>query len=66
MLVPGLNYAFETFIHCLSEKGISDTVKVCTYSIFFFSSQIMIKSQDKCLEEFICFILANLYILLFA
>ncbi|KAK6180672.1 hypothetical protein SNE40_008677 [Patella caerulea] len=28
MLVPGLNYAFETFIDCLNEKGVSDNVKV--------------------------------------
>ncbi|XP_052770219.1 Bardet-Biedl syndrome 1 protein homolog [Mya arenaria] len=28
MLVPGLNYAFETYIECLNDKGISDTVKV--------------------------------------
>ncbi|WAR19476.1 BBS1-like protein [Mya arenaria] len=27
MLVPGLNYAFETYIECLNDKGISDTVK---------------------------------------
>ena len=28
MLVPGLNYAFETFVDCLSDKGISDNIKV--------------------------------------
>ncbi|KAL3873186.1 hypothetical protein ACJMK2_036333 [Sinanodonta woodiana] len=28
MLVPGLNYSFETFIECLSDKGVSDNVKV--------------------------------------
>ncbi|KAK2150691.1 hypothetical protein LSH36_395g02065 [Paralvinella palmiformis] len=28
MLVPGLNYAFETFVECLSDKGISDMIKV--------------------------------------
>ena len=28
MLVPGLSYAFETYIECLNDKGISDTVKV--------------------------------------
>ncbi|XP_050407312.2 Bardet-Biedl syndrome 1 protein homolog isoform X2 [Patella vulgata] len=28
MLVPGLNYSFETFIDCLNEKGVSDNVKV--------------------------------------
>lgn len=28
MLVPGLNYAFETYIECLNDKGVSDTVKV--------------------------------------
>ena len=28
MLVPGLNYAFETFVQCMSDKGISDTIKV--------------------------------------
>ena len=28
MLVPGLNYMFESFVECLSDKGISDTVKV--------------------------------------
>ena len=28
MLVPGLNYTFETFVECLNDKGISDTVKV--------------------------------------
>ncbi|XP_064623947.1 Bardet-Biedl syndrome 1 protein homolog isoform X2 [Lineus longissimus] len=28
MLVPGLNYAFDTFLECLSDKGISDTLKV--------------------------------------
>ena len=33
MLVPGLNYAFETYIECLNDKGVSDTVKVNT--IFF-------------------------------
>ena len=29
MLVPGLNYSFETFVECLNDKGISDTIKVC-------------------------------------
>ncbi|XP_011417321.3 Bardet-Biedl syndrome 1 protein homolog isoform X3 [Magallana gigas] len=28
MLVPGLNYAFETFLECLSDKGVSDNIKV--------------------------------------
>jgi len=28
MLVPGLNYSFETLITCLSERGISDNIKV--------------------------------------
>ncbi|XP_074644382.1 BBSome complex member BBS1-like [Tubulanus polymorphus] len=28
MLVPGLSYAFQTFIECLSDKGISDAIKV--------------------------------------
>lgn len=28
MLVPGLNYTFETYIECLNDKGVSDTVKV--------------------------------------
>ncbi|KAK3092485.1 hypothetical protein FSP39_003456 [Pinctada imbricata] len=28
MLVPGLNYAFETYVECQSDKGISDNVKV--------------------------------------
>ncbi|XP_076099954.1 BBSome complex member BBS1-like isoform X2 [Mytilus galloprovincialis] len=28
MLVPGLNYAFDTFVECQSDKGISDNVKV--------------------------------------
>ena len=28
MLVPGLDYVFETFIQCLSDRGISDLVKV--------------------------------------
>lgn len=28
MLVPGLSYAFDTFIECLSDKGVSDNVKV--------------------------------------
>ncbi|ESO96483.1 hypothetical protein LOTGIDRAFT_115648 [Lottia gigantea] len=28
MLVPGLNYAFETFIDCLNDRGVSDNVKV--------------------------------------
>ena len=28
MLVPGLNYAFESFVECLSDKGISDNIKV--------------------------------------
>ena len=27
MLVPGLSYAFETFIECLSDKGIADLIK---------------------------------------
>ena len=27
MLVPGLNYGFETFVECLSDKGISDNIK---------------------------------------
>lgn len=30
MLVPGLNYSFEALVECLSDKGISDTVKVIT------------------------------------
>lgn len=28
MLVPGLNYAFDTFVECQSDKGVSDNVKV--------------------------------------
>ncbi|XP_025104031.1 LOW QUALITY PROTEIN: Bardet-Biedl syndrome 1 protein-like [Pomacea canaliculata] len=28
MLVPGLMYLYESFIDCLSDKGVSDTVKV--------------------------------------
>ena len=28
MLVPGLSYMFETFVECINDKGISDTVKV--------------------------------------
>ena len=28
MLVPGLNYMFESFVECINDKGISDTVKV--------------------------------------
>ncbi|XP_069116574.1 BBSome complex member BBS1-like [Argopecten irradians] len=28
MLVPGLSYAFETFLECLNDKGVSDNVKV--------------------------------------
>ncbi|KAG6939463.1 Bardet-Biedl syndrome 1, partial [Chelydra serpentina] len=28
MLVPGLNYPIETFVECLSNKGISDVIKV--------------------------------------
>ena len=31
MLVPGLNYAFETFVECLSDKGVSDNIKVSAY-----------------------------------
>ena len=32
MLVPGLNYMFETFVECMNDKGISDTVKVGMHS----------------------------------
>ncbi|XP_071492569.1 BBSome complex member BBS1-like [Diadema antillarum] len=28
MLVPGLNYSFETLVECLSDKGIADVIKV--------------------------------------
>ncbi|XP_068116242.1 Bardet-Biedl syndrome 1 protein isoform X2 [Hyperolius riggenbachi] len=28
LLVPGLNYPIETFVECLSDKGISDIIKV--------------------------------------
>ncbi|XP_069501037.1 BBSome complex member BBS1 [Ambystoma mexicanum] len=28
LLVPGLNYPIETFVDCLSDKGISDIIKV--------------------------------------
>ena len=28
MLVPGLDYAFETFVESVSDKGIADTIKV--------------------------------------
>ncbi|XP_046372718.1 Bardet-Biedl syndrome 1 protein homolog isoform X2 [Haliotis rufescens] len=28
MLVPGLNYSYDTFIDCQSDKGVSDNVKV--------------------------------------
>ncbi|XP_059157343.1 Bardet-Biedl syndrome 1 protein homolog [Physella acuta] len=28
MLVPGLTYDFETFVECLNDKGITDSVKV--------------------------------------
>lgn len=42
MLVPGLTYDFETFVDCLSDKGINDNVKVRFLylyhpSFFFFS-----------------------------
>lgn len=35
MLVPGLNYAFETFLECLSDKGVSDNIKVKCYHLYF-------------------------------
>ena len=28
MLIPGVTYTFETLVDCLSEKGISDVIKV--------------------------------------
>ena len=28
MLVPGLNYSFESYVECLSDKGISDNIRV--------------------------------------
>lgn len=28
MLVPGLNYPLSTFVECLSDKAISDVIKV--------------------------------------
>ncbi|KAJ1105937.1 hypothetical protein NDU88_003340 [Pleurodeles waltl] len=28
LLVPGLNYPIETFVDCLSDKGISAIIKV--------------------------------------
>ena len=28
LLIPGLNYAFETLINCISDKGISDKIRV--------------------------------------
>ena len=31
MLVPGLNYNFETLLRCLSDKGISDVIRVNYY-----------------------------------
>jgi len=30
MLVPGITYKFETLVNCLTEKGISDVIKVTT------------------------------------
>lgn len=30
MLVPGLNYMFDTFIDCQNDKGVSDNIKVRT------------------------------------
>uniref|UniRef100_A0A3P8Z8W1 Bardet-Biedl syndrome 1 N-terminal domain-containing protein n=1 Tax=Esox lucius TaxID=8010 RepID=A0A3P8Z8W1_ESOLU len=32
LLVPGLNYPIDTFVECLSDKGISDIIKVRTWS----------------------------------
>uniref|UniRef100_A0AAY3ZZ13 Bardet-Biedl syndrome 1 n=1 Tax=Denticeps clupeoides TaxID=299321 RepID=A0AAY3ZZ13_9TELE len=31
LLVPGLNYPIDTFVECLSDKGISDIIKVSSY-----------------------------------
>lgn len=28
LLVPGLNYPIDTFVECLTDKGISDIIKV--------------------------------------
>ncbi|KAL5009299.1 hypothetical protein ScPMuIL_014880 [Solemya velum] len=28
MLVPGLNYSFDTYLECQSDKGVSDNIKV--------------------------------------
>ena len=28
MIVPGLSYNFEIMVECLSDKGISDNIKV--------------------------------------
>ena len=33
MLVPGLEYAFDTFIDCFSDKGLADKIKVCTINM---------------------------------
>jgi len=31
MLIPGLDYVFETFVQCVSQKGISDVIKVLSF-----------------------------------
>ncbi|MBN3289897.1 BBS1 protein, partial [Polypterus senegalus] len=33
LLVPGLNYPIDTFVECLSDKGISDVIKVFVLQI---------------------------------
>jgi len=35
MLVPGLEYTFETLVECISELGISDQVTISSNFVLF-------------------------------
>ena len=53
MLVPGLNYTFETYIECLSDKGVSDTVKVKLLQSNSFMISIKLTTFEELLGLFI-------------
>ena len=56
MLVPGLNYAFETYVECQSDKGISDNVKVSKFSMLKLHSYLLCMVYKTCFIYFAIFI----------
>ena len=54
MLVPGLNYSFETFIDCLNDKGISDDIKVRLSELECFNDSLCLQIFDSQFYDLQC------------